>query len=59
MVALVEIEGSHGITIDVNTLGAEIQLVIKTVNARQLTNIITDNSSSKYTHLLIKQVNDK
>ena len=54
MVESAEIEGSHGITIDVNTLGAEIQLVIKTVNARQLTNIITDNSSSKYTRSVIK-----
>ena len=59
MVASAEIQGSHWITIDVNKLGAKMQLVIKTVNAPQSTNIITANSSSKYTHPVIKQVNSK
>ena len=30
-----EMEGAHGLPIDVNTLGAELQLVIRVVNARQ------------------------
>ena len=35
VVASAEIEGSHGLPIDVNTLGVELQLVIKAVNAQQ------------------------
>ena len=59
VVASEEIEGAYGIPIDVNTLGAEMQLVIKTVNAQQSTNIITANLSSNYTHSVINQVNCK
>ena len=32
VVASAEIEGAHGLTIDVNTLGVKLQLVIKAVN---------------------------
>ena len=49
VVALAEIEGAHGLPIDVNTLGVELQLVIKAVNARQSTKEITPKASSKYT----------
>ena len=35
VVASAETEGAHGLPIDVNTLGAELQLVIRAVNARQ------------------------
>ena len=59
VVASAEIEGANGLPIDVNTLGAELQLVIKAVNARQSTKGITTNSSSKYTRSVIKQVNRK
>ena len=45
--------------IDINILGAELQLVIKAVNARQSTKDITANSSSKCTRSVIKQVNRK
>ena len=37
VVALVDIEGAHGFPIDVNTLGVEIQLFIKAVNAQKST----------------------
>ena len=46
-------------TIDVNKLGAELQLFVKAVNARQSTKDITANSSSKYTRSVIKRVNCK
>ena len=48
VVASVEIGSAHGLPIDVNTLGSELQFVIKEVNARQLTKEITPKSSSKY-----------
>ena len=59
VVASAEIEGDHGFPIDVNTLGDELQLFIKSVNARQSTKDITTNSSSKYTRSVIKRVNRK
>ena len=37
VVASSEIEGAHGLPIDVNTLGAELQFFIKSVNARKST----------------------
>ena len=37
VVASAEIEGAHGLPIDVSTLGEELQLVIKSVNTRQPT----------------------
>ena len=43
----------------VNTLGAELQLVIKAVNKRKSTKDITTNSSSKYTRSVINQVDHK
>ena len=39
--ASAEIEGSHGLPIDVSTLGAELKFVIKAVNTRQSTKEIT------------------
>ena len=54
VVAAADMEGAHGLTIDVNTLGAELQLVIRAVNARQSTKVITPNASSQYTRLVIK-----
>ena len=59
VVALAEIEGAHGLPIDVNTLGAELQLVIRAVNARQSTKVITPNASSQYTRSVIKRVNKR
>ena len=59
VIASSEIEGVHGIPINVNTLGAELQLVIKSVKGRQSTKDITANSSSKYTRSVIKRVNRK
>ena len=59
VVASAEIEGVHGLPIDVNALVAELQLFIKAINARQSTKCITANSSSKYTRSVIKQVNRK
>ena len=53
------IEVSHGLTIDVNKLVSELKLVVKSVNARQSTKDITDNSSSKYKRSVIKRVNHK
>ena len=35
VVPLLEIEGAHGSPIDVNTLGVELQSVIRAVNAQQ------------------------
>ena len=56
VVAAAEIEGAHGLPIDVNTLQAELQLVIRAVNARQSTKVITPKSSSQYTRSVIKRV---
>ena len=54
VVAAAKIEGSCGLPIDVNTVGVELQLVIKAVNARQSTKEITPKASSKYTRSVIK-----
>ena len=59
MVALAEIEGAHGLPIDVRTLGAELQMVIGSVNARQSTKVITSHASSQYTRSVIKRVNKR
>ena len=59
VVELEEIEGAHGFSIGVNKLGAELQLVIKSVSTRQSTKDITTNLSSKYTRSVIKQVDCK
>ena len=56
VVSSAEIEGAHGMPIDVNTLASEPQLVIKAVNARQSTKDITANSSSKYKLSVIKKI---
>ena len=58
VVASEEIEGAHGLPIDFNTLGVELQLVIKSVNARQSTNYITPKASSRYTRLVTNGVNN-
>ena len=58
MVESAEIEGDHWLIIDVNTLGAKLQLVIKEVNARKSTKEITTKASSQYTRLVIKRVNN-
>ena len=58
-VALEEIEGAHGLRIDVNTLGAELKCFIKSVNARKPTKYITSNSSYSYICSLFKRVNRK
>ena len=58
VVAPAEIEGAHGLPIDVNTLGSELQLVIKSVNAQQSTKVITPKASSQYNRSVIKQVNN-
>ena len=57
LVALAKIEDDHGVPIDVNTLGFELQFVIKSVNAKQSTKETTPKSSSKYTLSVINQVN--
>ena len=54
VVASAEIEGAHGLPIDANKLGAELQFFIKSVNARKQTKEITPTSSSKYTRSVIK-----
>ena len=54
VIASADIEGAHGLSIDVNTLGAKMQFFIKSVNAQQSTKDITANSSSKYTCSVIK-----
>ena len=59
VVASSEIEGAHGLPIDVNTLGGELQLVIRAMNARQSTKVITPRVSSQYTRLVIKRVNNR
>ena len=59
VVASAEMEGAHGLPINVNTLGAEMQLVIRAVNARQSTKVITPNASSQYTRSFIKRVNKR
>ena len=58
MVASYKIEGAHGLPIDVNTLICELQLVIRAVDARQSTKIITPKASSQYTRSVIKRVNN-
>ena len=58
VVASAEIEGAHGLPIDVNTLGVELQLVIRAVNAQQSTKVITPKASSHYNRLVIKRVNN-
>ena len=55
---MAEIEGSHGLPIDVNTLGFELQLAIRSVNAQQSTKDITPKASSQYTRSVIKGVNN-
>ena len=59
MVALEEIEGDHGMPIDVNKIGYNLELLIHSVNAQQSTKDIKANSSSKYTWSAIKRVNSK
>ena len=49
-----EIEGAHGLPIDVNILVVELQLFIKEVNALQSTKVITPKASSNYTRSVIK-----
>ena len=56
VVASAEIEGAHGFPIDDNTLGVELQLVVKVVNAQKSNKEITTKASSQYTRLVIKQV---
>ena len=58
VVASSDIEGAHGFPIDVNTLVIELKLVIRAVNARQSTKIITPKASSQYTCSVIKRVNN-
>ena len=43
VVVSVDIEGYHGVTINVNTLAAELQIFLKVVNTRQSTKDFTDN----------------
>ena len=57
MVESAEIEGAHGLPIDVNTLGAKLQFLVKAVNAQQSTKEITPRSSSKYTPSAINRFN--
>ena len=59
VVASAKIEGSHGLPIDVNTLGSNLQLVIIAVNARQSTKVTTPKESSQYTRSVIKPVNNR
>ena len=58
VVELAEIEGACGLPIDINTLGVELKLVIKAVNARQSNKEITPKESSQYTCAVIKRVNN-
>ena len=58
VVASAEIEGAHGLPIDVNTLGVKLKMVIKAVNERQLTKDITPKASSQYTRAIIKRVSN-
>ena len=58
VVASAEIEGDHGLPIDVNTLGGELQLIIRAVNTRQTNKVITPKASSQYTRSVIKRVNN-
>ena len=58
VIASAEIEGAHGLPIDFNTLGSELQLVIREVNARQSTKDITPKASSQYTCSVINHVNN-
>ena len=55
---MADIEGAHGFPIDVNTLGAELHLVIKAFNVQQSTKYISPKPSSKYTLSAIKGVNN-
>ena len=59
VVAWAKIECDHGFPIDFNTLGSELQLVIRAVNSRQSTKVITPKASSQYTRSVIKQVNNR
>ena len=59
VVASAEIEGAHGLPIDVRTLGAELQVVIGALNAQQSTKVITPHASSQYTRSVIKRVNKR
>ena len=56
VVVSADIEGAHGLPIDFNTLGGELQLVIIAMKARQSTKVITPNASSQYTCLVVKRV---
>ena len=47
VVASAEMEGAHGLPIDGNKLGAELQLAIREVNVRQSTKVITPKASSQ------------
>ena len=58
VVASANIEGAHGLPIDFNILGGELQLVIRAVNSRQSTKVITPKASSQYTRSVIKRVNN-
>ena len=58
VVALAEIEGAQGLPIDVNTLGVEMELFIKSINALQSTKDITPKALSQYTRSFIKRVNN-
>ena len=49
VVASAYIEGAHGFPIDDNTLGVELQLVVKVVNAQKSNKEITPKASSQYT----------
>ena len=42
----------------VNTLGSELQLVIRAVKKRQSTKVITPKASSQYTRSVINRVNN-
>ena len=57
VVVSADIEGAHGLPIDVNTLVAELKFVIKAMNAQQSTKEITPKSSSNYIRSVIKRVN--
>ena len=57
VVASAEIECDHGLPIYVNTFGAKLKFVIKSVSSQQSTKEITYNSSYKCTCSLIKRFN--
>ena len=58
VVASAEIKGAHGFSIDVNTLGGELQFVIKAFNSQQSNKVITPKASSKYIRSIVKEVNN-